>query len=131
MKTLIVEDDLISRMLMQELLKSFGLAHVAVNGEEAVKAVRLALMTDDPYHLVCLDIMMPGLDGQQALRMIRQMEEDRGIQISNGSKIIMTTALDDSENKIGAFSGLCDGYLTKPIEKEKLLNELYRLKLIA
>jgi two-component system chemotaxis response regulator CheY len=131
MKTLIVEDDLTSRLLMQELLKNFGLAHVAVDGQEAVNAVRLALMTDEPYDLVCMDIMMPGLDGQQALRVIREMEEDRGILSSRGTKVIMTSALDDIQNKIDAFAGLCDGYLTKPIRKEQLFNELKKLKLIS
>jgi two-component system chemotaxis response regulator CheY len=43
MKTLIVEDDFTSRLLLQEILKPYGPSHVAVNGREAVEAVRLAL----------------------------------------------------------------------------------------
>ena len=50
-----------------------------VNGKEAVEAVRNALETVEPYNLICLDIMMPEMDGQQALREIRDMEEARGI----------------------------------------------------
>lgn len=130
MKTLIVENDFTCRLLMQELLKSFGMAHIAVDGQEGVEAVRLALKNNEPYDLICLDIMMPGLDGQQTLRMIREMEEERGILSTDGMKIIMTSALDDMRNKINAFSGLCDGYLTKPIDKEKLLYELCKLELI-
>ena len=68
MKTLIVEDDFTSRLLMQELLKGFGMVNVAVDGQEGVEAVRLALKNGEPYNLVCLDIMMPELDGQQTLR---------------------------------------------------------------
>jgi two-component system chemotaxis response regulator CheY len=130
MKTLIVEDDFTSRVLMQELLKGYGLPHVAVDGNEAVKAVSLALNSGEPYNLICLDIMMPGLDGQTALREIRAMEEEHGIFSSDGAKIIMTTALASMEHKISAFSGLCDGYLTKPIYKEKLLAELRKFGLI-
>ncbi len=131
MKTLIVEDDFTSRLLMQELLKGFGMVNVAVDGQEGVEAVRLALKNGEPYNLVCLDIMMPELDGQQTLRVIREMEEEKGIFSTDGAKIIMTTALDDMENKISAFSGLCDGYLSKPIHKEQLLKELRKLELIS
>ena len=130
MKTLIVEDDFTSRLLMQELLRGYGLAHIAINGKEAVEAVRMSLETNEPYELICLDIMLPGMDGQQALREIRAMEEEMGIFSSDGAKIIMTTALADMQNKIGAFSGLCDGYLTKPIHKQKLLDELRKFELI-
>jgi two-component system chemotaxis response regulator CheY len=131
MKTLIVEDDFTSRLLMQELLKTYGPAHVAVDGQEAVDAVRAAMEEGEPYELVCLDIMMPGLNGHQALKEIRAMEEARGIFSTDGVKIIMTTALDDMKNKINAFSGLCDGYLTKPIYKEQLLDEMRKFGLIS
>ena len=49
MKTLIVEDDFTSRLLLQELLKHYGPAHIAVNGKEAVEAVRLALAASDQF----------------------------------------------------------------------------------
>jgi two-component system chemotaxis response regulator CheY len=131
MKTLIVEDDFTSRLLMQELLKSYGQSHIAVNGKEAVEAVRQALEKNEPYDLICLDIMMPEMDGQEALRLIRRQEEARGINSSNGAKIIMTTALGDVKNLSTAFRNLCDAYLAKPIQKTKLLEELRNLKLIA
>ncbi len=130
MKTLIVEDDFTSRLLLQEFLNPYGPTHVAVNGYEAVEAVRTALAAGEPYELICLDIMMPEMGGQSALRHIRDMEEARGILSTRGAKIIMTTALDDVNNVIGAFRGLCDVYLTKPIDRAKLLNELRKLELI-
>ena len=131
MKTLIVEDDYSSRLLMLELVKGFGPTQTAVDGREAVEAVRKALENKEPFNLICLDIMMPKLDGQQVLRKIREMEDARGIFSTDGAKIIMTTALSDIQNKISAFSNLCDGYLTKPIHKKQLLDELHRLGLIA
>jgi len=130
MKILIVEDDFTSRLLMQELLKGLGLAHVAVNGQEAVAAVRVSLETHEPYDLICMDIMMPDMDGHQALREIRELEEAWGIIFTDGAKIIMTSALSDMRNKIKAFSGLCNGYLEKPIRKDKLLDELHSNNLI-
>ena len=130
MKTLIVEDDFISRVLLQELLKNYGPAHIAINGKEAVAAVEAALEKNEPYDLICLDIMMPEMDGQSALKEIRAKEEAKGIISSNGSKIVMTTALKDTKNVSTAYYSLCDAYLVKPIEKAKLLEELHRLSLI-
>lgn len=130
MKTLIVEDDFSSRLLLQELLKSYGPSHVAVNGKEAVEAVRLALEAGEPYDLVCLDIMMPEMDGQAALRSIRAQEEARRIPFPNRAKIIMTTALSDRVNVLKAREQLCDYFLVKPVQKGKLLEELRRLNLI-
>lgn len=130
MKTLIVEDDFTNRLLLQEFLLPYGLPQVAVNGVEAVEAVRTALEAGAPYDLVCLDIMMPEMDGQAALRRIRDLETARGIQSTKGMKIIMTTALDDVKNIVSAFSGLCDAYLIKPIDRAELLKELRKLKLI-
>ncbi len=130
MKTLIVEDDFTSRLLLQQLLKGYGLPHVAVNGQEAVQAVNAALDAGKHYNLICLDIMMPGMDGLRALKEIRALEESKGIFSTDGAKILMTTALDDMHTKMNAFSGLCDGYLTKPIHKDQLLKELRKHKLI-
>jgi two-component system, chemotaxis family, chemotaxis protein CheY len=130
MKTLIVEDDFTSRLLLQEFLKSEGPARIAVNGDDAVAAVKAALDADERYDLICLDIMMPVMDGQEALRKIRALEQAKGINSSHGAKIVMTTALGDMRNVTAAYSGLCDAYLTKPILKTKLLEKLRELALI-
>ena len=129
MKTLIAEDDFTSRLLLQELLKTYGPVHIAENGSDAVEAVRVAMEADESYDLICMDIMMPVMDGQEALARIRDLEEARGIFSSKGAKIVMTTALDDIRNVGTAYHSLCDGYLTKPILKAKLLEELNNLKL--
>ncbi len=131
MKTLIVEDDFTSRLLLQEMLKGYGYSQIAVNGKEAAEAVRVALKANEPYDLICLDIMMPEMDGQEALRLIRKHEEAKGILSTSGSKIVMITALDDHKSVFAAYGSLCDGYLAKPVDREKLLQELRRLDLIT
>jgi two-component system, chemotaxis family, chemotaxis protein CheY len=130
MKALIVEDDFTSRLLLQAILKSYGPTHIAVNGQEAVEAVRLALEADKPYDLICLDIMMPKLDGHGALKQIRALEEAKGIWSTQGAKVVMTTALRDMKNVMTAFEGLADAYLAKPIDKTKLLETVRQLALI-
>jgi two-component system, chemotaxis family, chemotaxis protein CheY len=130
MKTLIVEDDFTSRKLLQEILKHYGPADIAVNGIESVDAVSIALEAEEPYDLICLDIMMPEMDGQTALREIRMLEEIRCIPPSKRAKIIMTTALGSMKDVMAAYHGTCDAYLVKPIDKAKFLLELQNLSFI-
>lgn len=131
MKILIAEDDFTSRLLLQEILKKYGVVHVAVDGSEALEAFRSALSEGTPYDLVCMDIMMPGMDGQETLRKIRDLEENRGIYFADGAKIIMVSALGDMKNIIDAFKGLCHAYLQKPIDGQNLIRELEKLDLIS
>ena len=131
MKTLIVEDDFTCRLLLQKMLEKYGDCHIAVNGREATVAVRSAVSSRRPYDLICLDIMMPEMDGQETLKALRAIERQAGIAGLDCVKVIMTTALADTDNILQAFREQCDGYLTKPIRQEKLLALLAKLSLIA
>ncbi|MDX2472253.1 MAG: response regulator [Candidatus Krumholzibacteria bacterium] len=129
MHILVVEDDFISRRLLCRYLEPLGGADVAVNGSEAVEAVRVALASDTYYDLICLDIMMPGMSGQEALGLIRELEEENGLSEGNGAMVVMTTALEDHENIQQAFSSAADGYVVKPIEKRVFMATLVDLDL--
>jgi len=129
MKILVAEDEYIGRALLVEMLSPFGTCDIAENGIEALEMVKNSFESK-PYDLVCLDIMMPELDGQMVLQQIRELEAQRHIE--NSIKVIMTTALDDSGNIMRAFTqGACEGYLTKPIDKVKLIEQIQELGLIA
>ena len=130
MTTLIVEDDFVNRLVLQRRLAEYGETHIAVNGDEAVEAVERMLETGAAYDLICLDIMLPGMDGQEALEKIRAAEADKGYRVGEGARIVMTTALGDAENVMSAFRHQADGYLVKPIEAEKLDQKLKELELI-
>ena len=131
MKILIAEDDFMSRKLMLACLVPVGECDVAVSGTEAVEAFTAALSEQKPYDLVMLDIMMPGLDGQAVLKQIRALEEDQNGPGGNCATVIMTTALRDSHNVMGAFINQCDGYLTKPIEFDDVQELLKKLHIIT
>jgi two-component system chemotaxis response regulator CheY len=130
MKTLIVEDDFTSRLLLQTFLSRYGECHIAVNGKEAVEAFRVATDVAPQYDLICMDILMPEMDGKEAVSQVRALEAARGILSTSGVKIIMTTAVTDVKDLIQSFRELCDAYLIKPINTADLLRELRSLHLV-
>ena len=71
------------------------------------------------------------MDGHEALKAIRQIESEHGINGLDRVKVIMTTALGDSKNVIGSFREGCEAYIVKPVEKDKLLEEMENLGLIG
>jgi len=132
MKVLIVEDDHISSRLLQKMLVNLADCYVAVDGIGAVEAFTQALQDRDPYDLICLDIMMPKMNGQEVLKMIRRIEREREVSEQAEAKVIMMTALDSPQNVIDAyFQGGCNGYLVKPIKKLQLLDLLKGYHLIS
>ena len=130
MRILIVEDDFAARRLLQRCLAAHGECDVAVNGIEAVNAFKTAMQENRPYDLICLDIMMPQMDGHAALTAIRAEEGRHGIGGHDGVKVIMTTALMESDQVMGAFREGCEAYLVKPIDTRKLLEEIEDLGLV-
>ncbi len=130
MKILIVEDDATSANILTEIFSDYGDCKIADRGRLALELCRTAWQNDTPFDLICLDIMMPEMDGQQVLLAIRQEEEKLGIAEDRRAKIIMITALDTPENVIEAYKGGATSYIVKPIEKMKLLRELNKFRLI-
>jgi two-component system, chemotaxis family, chemotaxis protein CheY len=128
MKLLVVEDDFGSRRMMQKLLEPYGSVDVVVDGEEAVDAFKLAWEESAPYDIVFMDIMMPKMDGHEALKRLRELERDMGVGPADEAKVIMTSVLDDPKNVIEAYyGGSATSYMIKPIDRDKLDEELERL----
>ncbi|HPA64900.1 MAG TPA: response regulator [Spirochaetota bacterium] len=130
MKILIVDDDFVCRNLLLEMVKGYGKCDVAINGKEAISAVKNSIETKEPYNLIFLDIMLEEIDGHEVLKRIRDTETEFKIGGLDGAKIIMTTVLADFTNIKTAFAGQCEGYLVKPITKDKVDKQLKELKLI-
>jgi two-component system chemotaxis response regulator CheY len=130
MRILIAEDDFASRKFMMRFLAKYGECDVTVDGTEAVEAFVMALESGEGYDLICLDIMMPIMDGYQALKKIREKEEEMHIPEEKSVKIIMTTALSEGKNVTKAFDLGCTAYAGKPIDQDKFENVLRKLDLI-
>jgi len=124
LRILLVEDDFTCRFLLQTFLGRYGQCYVAVNGREAVDAFRAATNLLQPYDLICMDIMMPEMDGREAVRKIRSMEEEQGILSTFGAKIFMTTTVQQVREVFLCFKELCDAYLVKPIDLGQLQSQM-------
>lgn len=124
MKILIVDDDLINRKFLNAMLSGYGEIEMAKGGVEAVELVTQAIEQGEKFDVIFLDIMMPDMDGIEALQEIRSIEKQNNIALAEGSKIVMVTALADKQNVLSAFSKGCEYYLVKPIQQAKVFELL-------
>ncbi|MDF2484972.1 MAG: response regulator receiver protein [Herbinix sp.] len=130
MKILIAEDDLSSRKFLYKFLSQYGECDMVVDGLEALDAFLISLKENKPYDLICLDIMMPKVDGVKVLKHIKDLETQKGILLEKRSKVIMTTALAETQIVQNAFDLGCDAYAGKPIDTEKFVEILQKLGLL-
>ena len=131
MKILIVDDELVSRLKAQKILSGHGECNVAVNGKEAIEAFDLASKDEKPYDLITMDIEMPDMNGIEALKLIREREESRSIQLGDGVKIVMLTGTKSSQSVLSSFNKGCEAYVVKPFDKEKINSKLEELGFTA
>ncbi|EHQ87956.1 response regulator [Desulfosporosinus youngiae] len=129
MKILIAEDDLASRKFLSKFLAKYGEVDLVVDGLEALDAYLMSLK-ETPYDLICLDIMMPKVDGVKVLKAIREYEAKRGVSQQERVNVIMTTALAETDFVKKAFDVGCEAYAAKPIDTNKLLEVMRKLGLI-
>ena len=131
MRILIVDDSSFSREVLEDMLHEFGSCDAAENGQEGVEAFERALCCGEPYGLVCLDILMPQMDGQQALKTMRALERERGVPQEQAAPIIITSALDDERNISEAYyMGGATAFVSKPVDKALLLSLLQNLRIL-
>ncbi len=130
MRILIAEDDLASRKFISRFLSAYGECDITIDGMETLEAFMMAWDEGKPYDLICLDIMMPKLDGVKTLKIIRDLEKQKGVEASRQAKIIMITALDDATTVLSALETGCEAYAVKPIDTKKLVEVMRKLSLV-
>lgn len=131
MRILIVDDDFAIRKIVSIWLRKYGECIIAENGKEAVSAFEKAHAESKPFDLICLDIMMPVMNGIDALKAIRKFEHEHNIISGSGVKVIMATAAASPKSIMGAFNEQCEAYLVKPIDEEELFATIEKLGLKA
>jgi two-component system alkaline phosphatase synthesis response regulator PhoP len=118
-KILIVEDDPAVRDVVNHALSREGMATVAVeDGETALERLRREV---EPFDLVVLDIMLPGMDGISVCREIRTGEASSA---SRDVPLMMLTARDDEINVVVGLEVGADDYMTKPFRPSELVSRV-------
>jgi two-component system chemotaxis response regulator CheY len=131
MRALIVEDDPTSGKIIEHILSAYGHCDMATDGKEAVAAFRRSLSSGEPYDLICMDIMLPKLNGQEALQLIRKTEEKAGIPSVDRVNVFMTTALKETNEVAEAlYKGGAAAFFVKPINIDKFTDGLRSIGLI-
>lgn len=115
MKALIVEDDPISQAVARNIFTKYCEPVCVCDGSEALTVFEGALNEGKPFDFILMDIMMPMLSGIDAVAVMRTMEQERGISMPGGAKIVMCTALSDPHTIYEAQASGCDDYLNKPL----------------
>ena len=121
LSVLVAEDNEINALLMRSLLTRLGhQVVIATNGEEALESWLAARSAGTPYDMVLMDIQMPGLDGIETTKRIRVNE----VQAGRRTPILALTANTLVEDRYACFEAGMDGFLVKPLDREKLAEAL-------
>ena len=128
MRVLVVEDDPSIRDMVEKFLAPVASCDLAEDGYAGIIAVEQALDRGEPYDLVCLDLVMPNMDGWEALRRIRAMEQSRNLFAR--VRVLILTARDSSANmRRFLTSSTSEGFLLKPFRKSELFEAIKALGL--
>ncbi|MCP4642880.1 MAG: response regulator transcription factor [bacterium] len=129
MRALVIDDDEDIRHQLTLILNRHGLCHAAANGKQGLSLFREALENGEPYDCVCLDIMMPEMDGHAVLESLRDLEHEQWEEGGSGTRVIMVTSMFDTASVLEDIEDW-DAYLVKPVEAGLLDAELERLGVI-
>ena len=127
MKTLVVDDELVSRKKMQRIMDDFTECEAVESGSAAIAAFQKALENGMPFDLITLDVLMPKMDGTEALYIIREIEKEKKIPKEKQVKILMVTSHSDKDTIITCIQAGCDDYIVKPFDRETIVNKLEKL----
>lgn len=130
-KCLIVDDDITTRFILKTILDEYFVCDMVESGEQALEAFDIAHQQEAHYHLICLDITMPGMDGLKVLQHIRETEQALSLMPEYEAKVIIVSADHTSATILDSFFERgASAYVTKPIKNNKLIHELHMLMLI-
>ncbi len=129
MRSLVADDEDTSRRVLEAMLLKHGPCTSVSDGALAVEEVEAALAQNNPFDLICLDILMPNLDGQEALKRIRELEADVELPQEKRARVFMITAVLEVDSVLSQISDW-DAYVVKPFERGFLQNELERFALV-
>lgn len=113
---------------MFKFLSKYGKCDLTIDGIEALDAFCMAHEMEEPYDLVCLDVMMPKVDGIRVLQAIREIERKNKISEEHICSVIIATALGNVTYVSNELKTNREIYVEKPISTEKLAMAIEKLR---
>jgi len=132
MRTLVVDDDYVSRLKIKAIFSQYGDCDAAANGALALELLKQARLEQVPYELVTMDVNMPDASGQEVVRSIRAWEEDVHAQDRGAkpAKILMVSVAEDGPSIFSSFREGAEWFLVKPVTPEKVEEALKRMGIV-
>lgn len=127
MRILVIDDDYVSRTKIKAILSAYGDCDAAPDGFIAQDLFMKAHEEAVPYHLITVDINMPGRDGQDVVKNLRNAEKAEGISPADIAKIVMITVSSDLHDVSKSYYEGCHGYCVKPVTPQKMAEVLRNL----
>ena len=127
MKILIVDDELVSRKKMEKILQHYGACQCVDSGTAAIKAYTEALLSEERFGLITLDVSMPDMGGPEVLAMIRSVERKNAIPRKERAKVLMVTAHSEQTTVMASIEAGCDDYIKKPFTPLRVIQKLERM----
>ena len=115
MKILIAEDDRLSRAFLKKAMEKYGACDVAVDGMEALDLYLESIKRQEPYDLLCLDIMMPKVDGLKTLKVIRDLAEE------HMTMVIVTHEMSFAQDVADRVIFMADGVIVEEGTPEEVM----------
>ncbi len=128
LKSLVIDDDFISRTKMHTILDTFGTAVEVDNGRGAIDLFKQAIDNKETFDLITLDIEMPDMDGTEVLINIREIEGENNIPDDKKAVILMVTSHSDKDTFITCRQAGCNDYIVKPFDEKSISTKLEEIK---
>ncbi len=126
MRFLIVDDDPVCLEKLNAILSDAGDCTLAGSGEEALRHLDEAFLSGHPFHLITLDIELPGISGVHLLKDIRALEASWATGREKPARILMVTSSHEEHDVITCLRQGCDGFILKPFSKKVIYDALAR-----
>ena len=131
MRILVVDDDLVTRTKIQTLLSPHGQCDTAEDGDQGWEKFKAAYKEENLYDLITMDVDMPGMNGHEVVKKIREWEKENiSYKTNKEAKILMVTSMQSRTDTIAAFREGCECFIKKPINPDNLNDALESLEIL-
>jgi two-component system chemotaxis response regulator CheY len=127
MKILVVDDESVSLKKMEFIMNSYGTCDRVDSGQAAIDAFVKAWEDWSPYDLITLDMFMEGMNGNEALAKIRDLEKQKNVPEEKQVQVIMVTSQADKDTIIDCVQAGCNDFISKPFDRQVVEGKIARL----